>query len=138
MHPAESFREAVQSVWFIQLLLQIESNGHSVSYGRLDQYLYRFLADDLASGVITEEDACELLENLWIKTYSINKIRSWAQTRTTAGNPLYQNVTIGGQTPEGRDAVNPLSFLVLRSIGARAFPAEPDGAVPPRHADDFR
>jgi pyruvate formate-lyase/glycerol dehydratase family glycyl radical enzyme len=117
MNPAAGFREAIQSAWFIQLLLQIESNGHSVSYGRLDQYLYTHYAADLASGAITEEDACELLENLWIKTYSINKIRSWAQTRTTAGNPLYQNVTIGGQTPDGHDAVNPLSSLVLKSFG---------------------
>jgi formate C-acetyltransferase len=117
MNPAQSFHEAIQSVWFIQLLLQIESNGHSVSYGRLDQYLGRFYAMDLKNGAITEEEACELLENLWIKTYSINKIRSWAQTRTTAGNPLYQNVTIGGQTKDGTDAVNPLSYLVLRSIG---------------------
>lgn len=117
MNPARSFREAVQSVWFIQLLLQLESNGHSVSYGRLDQYLERWYEADLGSGVITEEEACELLENLWIKTYSINKIRSWAQTRTTAGNPLYQNVTIGGQTRDGKDAVNPLSYLVLKSFG---------------------
>ncbi len=116
-YPAQSFREAVQSVWFIQLLLQLESNGHSVSYGRLDQFLYRYYDEDLKSGAITEEEACELLECLWIKTYSINKIRSWAQTRTTAGNPLYQNVTIGGQTPGGEDAVNPLSYLVLRSFG---------------------
>lgn len=116
-YPAQSFREAVQSVWFIQLLLQLESNGHSVSYGRLDQFLYRYYDQDLKSGAITEEEACELLECLWIKTYSINKIRSWAQTRTTAGNPLYQNVTIGGQTPGGEDAVNPLSYLVLRSFG---------------------
>lgn len=116
-HPARSFREAVQSVWFIQLILQIESNGHSVSYGRLDQYLNKYYENDLRNGAITEEEACELLENLWIKTYSINKIRSWAQTRTTAGNPLYQNVTIGGQTPDGADAVNALSHLVLKSFG---------------------
>jgi hypothetical protein len=122
MSPAHGFREAVQSVWFIQLLLQIESNGHSVSYGRLDQYLHRFYETDLRNGDITEEEGCELLENLWIKTYSINKIRSWAQTRTTAGNPLYQNVTIGGQRPDGKDAANSLSLLVIRSVGRTRLP----------------
>ena len=45
--PAETFHEAVQSVWFIQLILQIESNGHSLSYGRFDQYVYPYLASDL-------------------------------------------------------------------------------------------
>lgn len=114
--PADSFYEAVQSVWFIQLILQIESNGHSLSYGRLDQYLYPFLEKDLRDGKITEEQALELLTNLWMKTYTINKVRSWSHTQFSAGSPLYQNVTIGGQTPDKKDAVNKLTFLVLRSV----------------------
>ncbi len=116
-NPASSFREAVQSIWFVHLVLQIESNGHSVSYGRLDQYLYPYYQKDMANGLISEEEACELLENLWLKTYSINKIRSWSHTKFSAGSPLYQNVTIGGQTPDGKDAVNDLSYLVLKSVG---------------------
>jgi formate C-acetyltransferase len=116
-YPASDFYEAVQSTWFIQLILQIESNGHSTSFGRLDQYLYPFYASDLAANRITEEEATELLENLWIKAYTINKIRGWSHTRFSAGGPLYQNVTIGGQTPDGKDASNPLSELVLRSVG---------------------
>lgn len=115
--PPESFREALQLTWFVQLVLQIESNGHSMSLGRLDQYLYPFYAADLAAGRSGEAAAMELLENLWIKLYSILKIRSWSHTRYSAGSPLYQNVTIGGRTAEGADAVNPLSFLVLRSVG---------------------
>lgn len=111
------FREALQLTWFIQLILQIESNGHSVSLGRMDQYLYRFYKNDLITGKIGEEFALELLENTWIKLLSINKIRSWAHTRYSAGAPLYQNVTIGGQTSEGTDAVNELSYLILDSVG---------------------
>lgn len=113
--PANTFYEAVQSVWLIQLVLQIESNGHSLSYGRMDQYLFPFYIQDLNSGVITEEEACELLTNLWIKTYTINKIRSWSHTQFSAGSPLYQNVTIGGQTINAKDAVNKLSYLILKS-----------------------
>ena len=45
--PASSFREAVQAVWFIQLILQIESNGHSLSYGRFDQYMYPYYKKDM-------------------------------------------------------------------------------------------
>ncbi len=120
--PAESFREAVQSVWFIQLVLQIESNGHSLSYGRFDQYCGPYLDADLAAGRITEDEAVELLTNLWIKTLTINKVRSQAHTFSSAGSPMYQNVTIGGQTPDGEDAVNKLSFLVLRSIGQTRLP----------------
>ena len=120
--PAETFHEALQSVWFIQLVLQIESNGHSLSYGRFDQYAWPYLQADLSRGAITEEKATELLTNLWIKTLTVNKVRSQAHTFSSAGSPMYQNVTIGGQTPDGRDAVNPLSFLVLRSIGQTRLP----------------
>lgn len=120
--PAETFREAIQSVWFIQLILQIESNGHSLSYGRFDQYMYPYLKSDLEKGTITEEEAVELLTNLWIKTLTINKVRSQAHTFSSAGSPLYQNVTIGGQTPDKKDAVNQLSFLVLRSVAQTRLP----------------
>lgn len=114
--PARSFREAVQSVWFIQLILQIESNGHSLSYGRFDQYMFPYFEADLTSGAITEDQALELLTCLWIKTLSVNKVRSQAHTFSSAGSPMYQNVTIGGQTPDKKDAVNALSFLVLKSV----------------------
>nr|WP_126809234.1 glycyl radical protein [Vagococcus elongatus] len=120
--PAETFLEAIQSVWFIQLILQIESNGHSLSYGRFDQYMYPYLESDLDKGNITEEKAVELLTNLWIKTLTINKVRSQAHTFSSAGSPLYQNVTIGGQTRDKKDAVNKLSYLVLRSVAQTKLP----------------
>ena len=56
--PADTFQEAVQSLWLVHLVLQIESNGHSLSYGRMDQYLYPYYARDLAEGRITEDSAC--------------------------------------------------------------------------------
>ncbi|MFW5651319.1 MAG: glycyl radical protein [Acetivibrio ethanolgignens] len=114
--PAESFREAVQSLWLVHLILQIESNGHSLSYGRMDQYLNPYYEADLAKGLITEEEACELMCNLWLKTYTINKIRSWSHTQFSAGSPLYQNVTVAGQTADGKDATNPMSWLILKSV----------------------
>jgi pyruvate formate-lyase/glycerol dehydratase family glycyl radical enzyme len=115
--PPENFYQALQLVYFVQLILQIESNGHSVSLGRLDQYLYKFYRDDRLHGGIPDEKVLELLENTWLKLLSINKIRSWSHTRYSAGSPLYQNVTIGGQTVDGKDAVNELSYLILDSVG---------------------
>ncbi len=114
--PATSFQEAVQSVWFIQLILQIESNGHSLSYGRFDQYMYPYYEKDVKEGIISKESALELLTCLWIKTLTINKVRSQSHTLSSAGSPMYQNVTIGGQTVDKRDAVNDLSFVVLQSV----------------------
>ena len=114
--PASSFREAVQAVWFIQLILQIESNGHSFCYGRFDQYMYPYYKKDMENGSLSEESALELLTCLWIKTLTVNKVRSQAHTLSSAGSPMYQNVTIGGQTTDKKDAVNELSFTVLKSV----------------------
>jgi len=120
--PAETFHEAVQSLWLVHLVLQIESNGHSLSYGRMDQFLYPYYKKDLTAGKITNDSTCELLTNLWLKTFSINKIRSWTHTRFSAGSPLYQNVTIGGQTRQGKDAVNSLTYLILKSVAQTHLP----------------
>ncbi|WP_294578215.1 glycyl radical protein [uncultured Thomasclavelia sp.] len=121
-YPAESFHEAIQAVWFIQLILQIESNGHSLSYGRFDQYMYPYFNKDITNGIIDEEKVVELLDNLWIKTLTINKVRSQSHTFSSAGSPMYQNVTIGGQTTDKKDAVNRLSFLVLKSVAQTRLP----------------
>lgn len=120
--PATSFKEAIQSTWFIQLILQIESNGHSLSYGRFDQYMYPYFKNDIEQNKITEDEVVELLTNLWIKTLTINKIRSQSHTFSSAGSPMYQNVTIGGQTPDKKDAVNRLSYLVLKSVAQTRLP----------------
>jgi len=120
--PADTMYEAVQSMWFVHLILQVESNGHSLSYGRMDQYLYPYYIADLEKGIITETSACELMTNLWLKTFTINKIRSWSHTQFSAGSPLYQNVTVGGQTPDKKDGVNPMSYLILKSVAQTRLP----------------
>ena len=120
--PAETFKEALQSTWFIQLILQIESNGHSLSYGRFDQYMYPYYKHDIDNKLITEDEALELLTNLWIKTLTINKVRSQSHTFSSAGSPMYQNVTIGGQTTDKKDAINELSYLILKSVAQTRLP----------------
>jgi pyruvate formate-lyase/glycerol dehydratase family glycyl radical enzyme len=115
--PPTTFYQALQLVYFVQLILQIESNGHSVSLGRLDQYLYPLYLRDIEAGRIDDGQVIELLECTWLKLLAITKIRSWSHTRYSAGGPLYQNVTIGGQTAAGVDAVNRLSSLILESVG---------------------
>lgn len=135
--PASNFYEAVQSLWLVHLVLQIESNGHSLSYGRMDQYLNPYYEADLAAGRITEPEACELMVNLWLKTFTINKIRSWSHTRFSAGSPLYQNVTVAGQTTDGRDAVNPMTYLILKSVAQTRLP-QPNLTVRYHHGLDDR
>lgn len=113
MRPVRTFTEALQSLWFVQLILQIESNGHSISLGRFDQYLYPYYERDVRAGALTKAEALELTKHFWVKLNTINKIRPWTDTQFLTGYPMFQNVTIGGQTRNGRDAVNALTYLCL-------------------------
>jgi len=114
-NPARDFREALQAIWFLLVLLQIESNASSFSLGRLDQYLLPYLERDLESGALTLEEAQELLEFLWLKCNEIVLLRSSTSARYFAGFPIGFNITTGGQTVDGRDATNVLSFMCLRA-----------------------
>lgn len=119
--PPKTFWQALQLCYFIQLILQIESNGHSVSFGRMDQYLYPLYRRDVElEQNISREQAIEMLHCCWLKLLEVNKIRSGSHSKASAGSPLYQNVTIGGQNlvnGEAVDAVNPLSYVILESCG---------------------
>ena len=114
--PPRTFQEAAQSAYFIHLISQIESNGHSFSLGRFDQYTCPLYLADLEAGRITRARALEILELLWLKLFSIIKVRPWDHTRFGIGYPTYQNVTIGGQTEDGKDATNDISYMVLETI----------------------
>ncbi len=120
-HAPETFWQALQLSYFVQLMLQIESNGHSVSFGRMDQFLNRFYVHDIDGGCLEKAFALELLQSCWLKLLEVNKIRSGAHSKASAGSPLYQNVCIGGQrlnvNGEAEDAVNPLSWVILESCG---------------------
>ncbi len=114
-HPARTFWEALQSTWMTHLVLQIEANGHSISLGRLDQYLNPFFTRDLFAGTLRREQALELVECFLIKCNEIKKIRQWSHTRKMHGYPLFQTLTIGGITRNGADAANELTFAVLEA-----------------------
>jgi len=116
-YPARSFWEALQSCWFVHLLIQIESSGHSISLGRFDQYLHPFYQADLRRGILTREKALGLTECFWAKCCEIIKFKEQVLTRFQSGYPLFQALTVGGVTPEERDGVNDLSYLCLEVSG---------------------
>ncbi|MFX1604957.1 MAG: glycyl radical protein [Promethearchaeota archaeon] len=113
--PAESFYEAIQSFWFIHLLIQTESNGHSISTGRFDQFMNPLYSADIKNKRIDKEAALELLELLWVKMTSLIKIRNEYYSIAFAGHPMFQNLTIGGQNADGTDATNELTRLILQA-----------------------
>lgn len=112
-NPATTFYEALQSFWFVQLIIQLESNGHSISPGRFDMYMYPYFKKDIAAGKLTQGSALELIECLWVKFNEINKVRDESSTKAFGGYPMFQNLIVGGQTPDGHDSTNELSYLCL-------------------------
>lgn len=113
--PPESFHEAVQSAWFLYVLLHMESNASSFSPGRMDQFLYPFYENDKKAGKLSIEQAHELIQCLFIKFNHIVYLRSSNSARYFAGFPIGFNVAIGGQNVQGTDAVNELSYIFLRA-----------------------
>ena len=112
---AAGFHEACQSFWFVQLLMQIESSGHSISPGRFDQYMYPYYKSDIEKGDITPEIAQELMDCIWVKLNDINKVRDAASAEGFAGYSLFQNLCAGGQDIHGMDATNELSYMCIQA-----------------------
>ena len=112
---ATSFYEACQSFWFVQMLIQTESSGHSISPGRFDQYMYPYFKKDFESRKITREFAQELLDCIWVKFNDLNKVRDAVSAEGFAGYSLFQNLIVGGQNEEGEDATNDLSAMCLEA-----------------------
>lgn len=113
--PPQSFHEALQSLWFLFVVLHMESNASSFSPGRLDQYLYDFYLQDKEKGLLNDQDALELLECLWLKFNQIVYLRNQHSAKYFAGFPIGFNIAIGGLDAAGNDVYNELSMLCLKA-----------------------
>lgn len=137
--PPETFYEAVQSVWFLFVILHMESNASSFSPGRMDQYLYPYFRKDFTEGSLTLDRALEIIEALWLKFNQIVYLRNSDSAKYFAGFPIGFNVALGGQTQNGEDASNELSYLFLKAqehiglpqpnLSARLFKNSPDSLL---------
>lgn len=135
----DSFREAVQMAWFLSVILQMESNASSFSPGRLDQFLYPYFKKDYDKGIIDLQEALEIIEALWVKYNQIVYLRSSSSAEYFAGFPINFTVNLGGQTKDGVDASNELSYLFLKAqehlglpqpnLTARLHDGSPDSLV---------
>ena len=120
--PARDFWEACQSQWFTQMFSRLEQKtGTTISNGRMDQYFYPYFKADIEAGKITEDQALEILECMWVGMAEfIDMYISPTGGAFNEGYAHWEAVTVGGQTPDGRDATNELTHLILRS--KREFP----------------
>ncbi len=105
--PPESFAEALQLVWMIHTAFVYEGR-YAMALGRMDQYLYPYFAHDTEAGILTEDEAIRLLENVFMKIY---------ERRAYLGGDDVVNIAVAGVKPDGSDATNRLSFCVLRAVG---------------------
>lgn len=115
LNPARTFQEAVQSIFIILLAVHLESNGHAISLGRFDQYIYPLYEKDIREGRITKERALEIVECFFIKCNELNKLRSWPDTEFFMGYQMFINLAICGQTIDGKDATNDVSMLCIQA-----------------------
>jgi formate C-acetyltransferase len=137
-NPARTFREAMQSQWFTQLFSRLEELiGGQVGPGRMDQYLYPTYKKDVEEGRITPEAAQELFQCLWLNMMQSTECQlSPAAAKGRQGFSHHETLTIGGQTRDGRDATNELTYVLLEStrplrtsypeMGARIHANTPD------------
>jgi len=117
-HRPRTFREALQSYWFVHLSVILELNGwDSFCPGRFDQHLNPYYQADLASGALTREAALELLECLWVK---FNSQPAPPKVGVTAAESAtytdFANINNGGLTADGESAVNDVTYLILDVI----------------------
>jgi formate C-acetyltransferase len=117
--PAETFKEAMQSFW-LSFLLACPSP--TTTAGRFDQYMYPFYKRDIDRGLITREEALEWLEILRCKVMKINRVSGKANRAKNAGMAKWYNWTIGGVKPDGTDATNELSYLLLEAAFETKLP----------------
>lgn len=113
--PASTFHEAVQSIWFLMVILHMESNASSFSPGRLDRILYPYYQRDVEMGILDEGKALEIIECLWLKFNEIVYMRNAHSAKYFAGFPIGFNIAVGGLDEEGNNVENAISFLLLKA-----------------------
>ncbi len=117
----EDFHQACQLFWYMNIILQYESNASSISLGRFDQYMLPFWQASLNRGV-DAQTLRELLESLWVKCNDIVLLRSTSSARYFAGFPTGYTALLGGLTENGHSAVNALSFMCLDAYQSVRLP----------------
>lgn len=118
-NPPRTFQQALQAVWFVHVYFYIEVCTTACGFGRFDQYMWPFYRKDVIDEKnITREEALEMLECLYLKTCEVYEVRDGWYATAFAGYPMWQILVVGGQTPDGRDATNDLSYLCLEAADA--------------------
>lgn len=115
-NPARTLREALQAQWWGQLFNRVEWTSSAMGQGRFDQYLLPYYRNDLADGRVSRESAIELFQCLWLNMVQCVEIKlNPVAAAGTEGFSKFEDVCLGGLTPDGHDATNELTYLILES-----------------------
>lgn len=113
-NPPQTFQQALQLVWFVHVYFHIEVCTTANGFGRFDQYMWPFYEKDvLLEKNITKDEALEMLECFYLKACEVFEVRDKWYATSFAGYPMWELLVVGGQTPEGKDATNELSYVCL-------------------------
>ena len=116
MHPAGSFYEAIQTVWFLQNINSNICGARDYAFGSFDQYMYPYYKRDIANGKLTKAFALELIESFFIKTNeTIGFCVYFYNPKRTLSNHSVQYIYVGGEDEQGNDRINALSWLMLEA-----------------------
>lgn len=115
-NPPQTFQQALQMIWFAHVYFHVEVCTTACGFGRFDQYMWPYYKKDvLDEKTITQDEALELLECLYLKACEVYEVRDKWYAQSFAGYPMWEILVVGGQTPDGRDATNELSYLCLEA-----------------------
>jgi formate C-acetyltransferase len=112
--PARTFREAVNSLWLVHIGIHAENINMAMSPGRLDQILYKYYRNDIDKGILTDKETIEILSCLWLKLNDNTNLVPETAEELFGGAGTVPAVTVGGIDDNGEDAVNELTYLMLR------------------------
>ncbi len=138
--PAKSAREAVQWLYFAYLAAVKEQNGAAMSLGRTSTFLDIYFDRDLTAGVLTEEQAQEIIDDFVIKLRIVRFLRTPEYDELFAGDPTWVTESIGGMGDDGRPLVTKTSFRYLQTLYNLGPAPEPNLTIwySPRLPDGFR
>ncbi|MBS0580174.1 MAG: formate C-acetyltransferase [Proteobacteria bacterium] len=138
--PAASGREAVQWLYFGYLAGVKEQNGAAMSLGRTSTFLDIYLERDIAAGVLSEEQAQEIIDDFVIKLRIVRFLRTPEYDELFAGDPTWVTESIGGMGEDGRTLVTKTSFRFLQTLYNLGPAPEPNLTIwySPRLPDAFR
>ena len=136
----KTFMQALQSIWFAHVYFHIEVCTTANGFGRFDQYMWPYYKKDVIDEKnITREEALEMLECLYLKSCEVFEVRDNWYATNFAGYPMWEILLVGGQTPEGEDATNDLSYLCLEAadelktsqpvMGVRVWEGTPEDLI---------